>query len=167
MAEVSVFDLITFTDVFESTTKIGTLNDVINFPDSVDSHHDFETVTDRVQLSDAIAVAPGRVINCTLSDTMVLDDEVWPMYEPISDVLLLVDWLEIPNGLLYETLTLTDTFTGVAGPSISDTIELTDLITYTAVIISPANDTITLVDAFTGFVNDPWHPVVPIPGERS
>jgi hypothetical protein len=167
MPEVSVIDTIIFSDEVVSTTKIGTLQEVINFVETLDSHQYFELMADTVQLNDEVEISAGVTYNCTLSDDMILDDEVWPHYEQVEDYLFLYDWLEIPTGYLPETLVLTDEITGWAGPSLSDTVTLEDSLSLTIVSALISEDSVSLVDAFTGWIPDPWLPVVPIPEERT
>ena len=166
MPTITMFDWLILSDEFKTPVKFHSLEDAINFRDEFDPHVYPDSIGDHLQLSDALNVSGGREINVTLSDDLILSDEIWRQYESMSDILLLTDWLELPNGLLYDELGFDEEISGDSGPGITDELEFTEELTYQVDLTRTLPETLTLVDYFHGVINDPWTPAFPIPEER-
>ena len=167
MPNVSVSEFVTFSDVMDSATKIGELVEALAMRESFDPHRYFDSISDTFPLNDVLAIGENRVINEELSDTLAFVDEAWPKYYSLDEFFFMWDWLELPNGLLYDTLTLSEDMQVWSGPALLDVLEFVDDVPYLADLVTPLDDEMTLVDTIHVYVNDRWRPMVPIPEVRS
>lgn len=157
-------DLVILTDDQTSTWRIGSLEDAIMMNDSIFSQVRTDSFDDRVQFGDAISKAEYCTFNLTLSDILTLIDEATPRthLETMSDQLYVFDWMEIPNGLLYDTLDFVETMTGISSYDLPDSLAFEDTLAFIKTLNLQLQDSLALQDGLGGYVDDPWRPIFPI-----
>ena len=165
--EAAIYDVLPMTDEVDSTTQIGPLEDVITLSDDIFSHRNFVSFSDRVTFDDTARVNSGCRFNVTLADSLTFQEMIDPKQHLLFyDYFQLIDWFEIPKGLLDDEVVFVEVMSGNAGPSMLDTITLVDALSYKLNVHLVSQDTITLTDGLSGFINNRWVFITEIVEER-
>lgn len=149
--EVSADDLLIFEDTALSNIKAETLEDTLNFVESILSNFHYLQISEYLPLSDF--VVRNYTLTQTISDVLAFVDEAVPRtyYLEISDFLFIQDVLDNPiGGVIFENIDFTELLIiEHANGVVSDTLTFTDGLVLQIIGDKTLSESLQLSDSFT------------------